>query len=95
MSIRAEDVFRLAKLAKLRIADDAVDGVERDLSKILQMVDQLREVDTTGVEPMVHAIELSDVLADDVVGPSLSQQEVLQNAPVHDETSFRVPPVLG
>jgi aspartyl-tRNA(Asn)/glutamyl-tRNA(Gln) amidotransferase subunit C len=59
------------------------------------MVDQLREVDTSGVEPMVHAIELSDVLADDVVGPSLSQEEVLQNAPAHDEVSFRVPPVLG
>jgi|694.fasta_scaffold13633_8 aspartyl-tRNA(Asn)/glutamyl-tRNA(Gln) amidotransferase subunit C len=95
MSIRAEDVYRLAKLAKLRIAQDAVEGVERDLSKILQMVDQLREVDTSGVEPMVHAIELSDVLADDVVGHSLSQEEVLQNAPAHDEVSFRVPPVLG
>ncbi len=47
MSIRAEDVYRLAKLAKLRIAEDAVEGVERDLSKILQMVDQLREVDTS------------------------------------------------
>ena len=54
MSIRAEDVYRLAKLAKLRISVDAVEGVERDLSKILQMVDQLREVDTSGVEPMVH-----------------------------------------
>ena len=95
MQIASSDVTRLAKLAKLRIAEDEVVQIQSDLTKILGMVDQLRGVNTQGVEPLVHAIELSDVLADDQVGCSLPREEVLRNAPSHDEVAFRVPPVLG
>ena len=95
MQIASSDVTRLAKLAKLRIAEDEVGQIQSDLTKILGMVDQLRGVNTQGVEPLVHGIELSDVLADDRVGCSLQREEVLRNAPSHDEAAFRVPPVLG
>jgi len=95
MQIASSDVTRLAKLAKLRIAEDEVGHIQSDLTKILGMVDQLRGVNTQGVEPMVHAIELSDVLVGDQIGCSLPREEVLRNAPSHDEVSFRVPPVLG
>lgn len=95
MQIASSDITRLAKLAKLRIAEDEVGQIQSDLTKILGMVDQLRGVNTQGVEPLVHAIELSDVLAEDQVGFSLPREEVLRNAPSHDEVAFRVPPVLG
>jgi len=95
MQIAPEDVTRLAKLSKLRITEEEVSQVQSDLTKILGMVDQLRSVDTRGVEPLVHAIELSDVLAVDQVDTSLPREEVLRNAPSHDDVAFRVPPVLG
>lgn len=95
MQIASSDVTRLAKLAKLRIAEEEIGQIQSDLTKILGMVDQLRGVNTQGVEPLVHAIELSDVLADDRVGGSLQREEVLRNAPSHDDAAFRVPPVLG
>jgi len=95
MQIAPEDVTRLAKLSKLRITEEEVSQIQSDLTKILGMVDQLRSVDTRGVEPLVHAIELSDVLAVDQVDTSLPREEVLRNAPSRDDVAFRVPPVLG
>jgi aspartyl-tRNA(Asn)/glutamyl-tRNA(Gln) amidotransferase subunit C len=55
----------------------------------------LTELDTDGVEPMAHAVELSNVFRDDVVRPSLSREEALANAPHHDGECYLVPAVLG
>jgi aspartyl-tRNA(Asn)/glutamyl-tRNA(Gln) amidotransferase subunit C len=88
-------VQRLARLARLRITDDESCALSIDLTKIMGLVDQLSEVDTQGVEPMVHAFDLQNVLASDQVGPSLTRGEVLRNAPAHDGECFLVPPVLG
>ena len=65
------------------------------LAQIVGYVDQLAEVDTEGVEPMAHAIELNNVFRDDVVTPSLPRDEALANAPHHDERGYLVPAVLG
>ncbi len=65
------------------------------LGQIVGYVDQLAEVDTTGVEPMAHAIELTNVFKDDVVADSLPREEALANAPHHDDRGYLVPAVLG
>jgi aspartyl-tRNA(Asn)/glutamyl-tRNA(Gln) amidotransferase subunit C len=88
-------VHRLARLARLRITDEEANALSIDLTKIMGLVDQLAEVDTQGVEPMVHAFDLQNVLASDQIGLSLTRDETLRNAPAHDGECFLVPPVLG
>ena len=61
---------------------------------MIGFVDKLKELDTTGVQPLLHMSELDDVLRDDVVQGSLSRAEALKNAGDNDGTYFRVPKVI-
>ena len=65
------------------------------LAQIVGYVDQLAEVDTEGVAPMAHAIELTNVFRGDHVAASLPRETALANAPHHDERGYLVPAVLG
>jgi aspartyl-tRNA(Asn)/glutamyl-tRNA(Gln) amidotransferase subunit C len=95
MTLSAADIQRLARLARLQVPENQISLIQRDLSKILDLVDQLRQVDTTGIEPLVHAIDTHDVMAPDHLADSLNVEEVLENAPLHDGSFFKVPPVMG
>jgi aspartyl-tRNA(Asn)/glutamyl-tRNA(Gln) amidotransferase subunit C len=61
---------------------------------MIGFVDKLKELDTTGVEPLLHMTSEVNVLRDDVAAGMISQQEALQNAPLHNEQFFLVPKVL-
>ena len=65
------------------------------LGHIVAYVDQLAEVDTEGIEPMAHAVEVSNVFAEDEVRPSLPREEALATAPHHNQEAYLVPAVLG
>ncbi len=65
------------------------------LESILGYIEKLKEVDTTGVEPMAHALPLYNVLREDIVEESLPLNEVLQNAAETDGAFFKVPKVIG
>ena len=95
MSISRSDVEKVSLLARLELADDELDSMTSQLAEIVSYVDQLSEVATDDVEPMAHAIELTNVLADDVVAESLPRDEALANAPNRSEQGYLVPPVLG
>jgi aspartyl-tRNA(Asn)/glutamyl-tRNA(Gln) amidotransferase subunit C len=95
MSLAPEDVQRIAHLARLQLSEAELAAYSVQLQAIVAFVDQLQAVDTTGVEPMVHAIELSNVLAADEVRVGLSRDAALSNSPDHDDECFRVPAVLG
>ena len=95
MALSAEDVIRIGNLARLSLTPAEVVELTEKLGKIVGLVEQLAEVDTHNVEPMVHAFELQNVLAPDVQAASLSRDEALQNAPSADSECFRVPAVLG
>ncbi len=95
MALAADDVIRIGNLARLSLTPNEVLELTDKLGKIVGLVEQLAEVNTENVEPMVHAFELRNVLALDVCIPSLSREEVLQNAPSSDSECFRVPAVLG
>lgn len=95
MALSAEDVLRIANLARLSLEQQEIADLTAKLGSIVGLVEQLSEVNTDGVEPMVHAFELKNVLADDVVRQSLPRELALQNAPVSDHECFRVPAVLG
>lgn len=88
------EVLRVARLARLKLADSEVDVYARQLTDILQYVEQLEEVPTDGVEPMAHPGGVTNVLRDDVVTESLPVAEALANAPRSDGRYFVVPAIL-
>ena len=95
MAITRADVEKVALLARLRLSETELTSLTQELGQIVTYVDQLAEVDTEGVEPMAHAVEVHNVFADDVVRPSLPREQALANAPNHNERGYLVPPVLG
>lgn len=90
-----KQVRHVAKLARLRLSDDEVHPMAQQLSAILAYVAQIEELDTDGVEPMAHPLDVTNVLRDDTPGPTLTTDEALANAPARDGDFFAVPKVLG
>ena len=95
MSISRQDVEKVALLARLQLTEAELGTMTEQLAQIVAYVDQLAEVDTESIEPMAHAIELSNVFRNDHVAESLPRKEALANAPHHDERGYLVPAVLG
>lgn len=95
MSLTADDVEKVALLARLMLSPDELESMTAEMQQIVGYVDQLAEVDTTGVEPMAHAVELRNVTKDDNIAPSLPRAEALANAPKHNDEGYLVPAVLG
>lgn len=87
-------VEKVAHLARLKLSDAEINRLTAQLGSILKYVDQLDEVDTAGVEPMAHAIEVTNVLRSDVPRPSLPREQALANAPLTDGECFLVPQIL-
>ncbi len=94
MALPRETVVKVAALARLQLTDAEIDTFSNQLGGILDYVAMLDELDTSAVEPMVHAIELTNVLRDDVLAPSLPRAEGLKNAPKQDGRYFLVPAIL-
>ena len=95
MQIDTALISRLERLARLQLDDPERAQLTADLQSILDMVDKLRELDTTGVEPLIYLNDTENVLRDDEVGQQLTQAEALQNAPKHDGQFFRVPKMMA
>jgi aspartyl-tRNA(Asn)/glutamyl-tRNA(Gln) amidotransferase subunit C len=93
--ITDDDVRHVAKLARLALPEEKLKKLTEQLESILEYVAQIGRVDTSGVEPMAHALPLHNVLREDVVGPGLPLEQVLQNAPDVDGPFFKVPKVIG
>ncbi|HXU63642.1 MAG TPA: Asp-tRNA(Asn)/Glu-tRNA(Gln) amidotransferase subunit GatC [Polyangia bacterium] len=89
-----EEVRELALLSRLAMSDQEVARMTGDLGAILTYVDALRELDTTGVEPMTHAVPFDCPLRDDQVAPSLPVDEALANAPRREASFFQVPRIV-
>ncbi|MCE5327583.1 MAG: Asp-tRNA(Asn)/Glu-tRNA(Gln) amidotransferase subunit GatC [Planctomycetaceae bacterium] len=94
-NVDADLVRHIGVLARIDLTDPEVQSHAAQLSAILEYFDKLNELDTSGVEPMVHAMELSNVLADDTPEPSLTPEQALANAPARDGDYFKVPKVIG
>ena len=94
MSLSIEDVRHVALLARLRLEPDELQTYTAQLNAIVDYIARLEELDTAGVEPLAHGIEVRNVFRDDVLEPSLSREEALANAPKRNSESFLVPAVL-
>jgi aspartyl-tRNA(Asn)/glutamyl-tRNA(Gln) amidotransferase subunit C len=94
MSLSIADVAKVAVLARLRLSPEELETFTGQLNSIVDYVTQLQELDTTGVEPLAHGIELLNVFRDDVRGPALERERALANAPKRNRENFLVPAVL-
>lgn len=94
MIIDEKMVDELANLARLQFDDAGRASILADLQKMVTFVETLQEVDTTGVEPLLHIGDTSNVLRDDIVEGSVSREEALRNSPVKDDVFFKVPKVI-
>lgn len=94
MAIDTQTVKRIAFLSRLKIEDDKIAATEDEFNKILQWVDQLKEVDTENVEPMVSVNENNITMRQDVVTDGNIADEILANAPMKEYGYFVVPKVV-
>lgn len=92
--ISREEILKLAELARLRLSEEEITSLQRDLDQMLEYVRQLQQVDTEGVEPMSHSIDLNSIMRADEVKPSLPVEEALKNAPARVDDFFAVPKVI-
>ena len=94
-AITGDQVRHIGRLARIELTDAQAEAFGRQLADIVGYFDKLKELDTTGVEPMVHALEVTNVLAADVPEASLDARAALANAPDRDGDYFKVPKVIG
>ena len=93
-SINQQEVAEIALLARLALDDPELERLAGELSSILGYIDKLRALDTTGVEPMTHAVPMDCPLREDVAGPSLPAEDALADAPATDDGFFEVPRII-
>ncbi len=89
-----EQIEHVSRLARIDVSGSEVVSLQASLGHILTYIECLSEVNTTDVEPMVHAIDVANVFRDDVVTPSLERAAALLNAPSTDGRYFLVPAIL-
>jgi aspartyl-tRNA(Asn)/glutamyl-tRNA(Gln) amidotransferase subunit C len=94
MAIDKATVLRIAKLARIEIADDATDGLAAELNAIMAWVEQLSEVDTEGVAPMTSVVEVTLPRRADKIDAVISRDDLLSNAPHSEDGFFVVPKVV-
>jgi len=94
MSVTNKDVQYVANLARLRFNEEETERLAKDMSKILDYMETLNEVDTDDVAPLEHVIELKSRFREDHAQAPLSHEEALKNAPDADTDYFRVPRVI-
>ena len=88
--ITSEEVSHLALLCRIAMSDDDVESMRDQMSNILDNIDVLNQVDTDGVEPTGHSVDLVSVMRDDVVAPSTDREDALSNAPRREGDFIRV-----
>ena len=89
-----DDVRRIAELARIEVPEERVAALQHDLNGIFGLIEQMRAVDTTGVEPMAHAIDVTQRLREDRVTES-DQHELFQSAaPRVEDGLYLVPKVI-
>jgi aspartyl-tRNA(Asn)/glutamyl-tRNA(Gln) amidotransferase subunit C len=94
MKIDKNTVDKIAHLARLKLSDAETEKMQSNMEQILSWMEKLNELDTTGIEPLIHMSQEVNVFREDVVGNHLSKEKALENATFRDENFFRVPKVI-
>lgn len=94
MHVDEATVRRIARLARIKITDEEAKGLEKELSGILDWVEQLKQVDTDAVEPMTRVVAQDLKMREDVVTDGAKANDIVANAPVTEDHFFVVPKVV-
>ena len=94
MEINDSMVDKLANLARLSFDEAEKQEIKADLQRMIAFVEKLDELDLDGVEPLLHMSGEVNVLREDEIKGSVSREQALKNAPLHDEQFFKVPKVI-
>ena len=94
MNINKNVISKLARLSKLKFNEDEMKLISNDLSKMLDFINQLQDLDTEGIDPLIHMNEEINNWREDKVQGMISQEEALSNSPVKDGTYFKLPKVF-
>lgn len=92
--ISEEQVKRVAHLARLAITENEAQMLTEQLDKIITYAEQLNELNTDNVEPTSHVLEIKNVMREDRAQTGLPREEVLKNAPEHQDGQFKVPGIM-
>lgn len=94
MAIGRKEVEHVASLARLSLTEDEKCAYEEELKDVLTFMDKLGELDTEGVEPTIHVLDMQNVFRDDEIKEGLPIEDVLKNAPEQEDDCFVVPSIL-
>ena len=94
MAISKEEVLKAASLARMELSPEEVELFSGQLESILGFIDQLKEVDVSGVSPMNHVLDIRNVSRPDQPGVSLNRDLVLETAPQKAKGHFQVPKII-
>lgn len=94
MSVDADTVRRIARLARIRVAEEDVAAYEGEINAILGFVEQLSEVDVEGVEPMTSVAPMTLRRREDTVTDGGYAEQIVANAPISEDNFFMVPKVV-
>ncbi|MCB0281167.1 MAG: Asp-tRNA(Asn)/Glu-tRNA(Gln) amidotransferase subunit GatC [Calditrichae bacterium] len=94
MSVTIQDLEKIANLARLKLNEEEKSKFLGQLNQILEYVEKLNEINTDGIEPLSHSLDLVNVLRKDIEQASLDRNKALENAPKKNDAFFRVPKVV-
>lgn len=94
MTIDQNTVYKVADLARIAIKEEEVEDLTQEMNKILTFMEQLNQLDTEGVKPLVYMNEMTNIWREDVVKHEISTEDGLKNAAKHNEQFFFVPKII-
>ncbi len=94
MAITRETVEHVARLARLSLGEEEAEQFTGQLGNILAYVEKIRDLDTENVEPLTYPVPMKAMMRDDIVEPSLLQEEALAGAPEIQDGMFKVPRII-
>lgn len=94
MEVNHELIDKLSLLARLEIKPEEKDKLQSDMKELIGFIEKLQELDTTGIEPLMHLTEEINVLRADEVRGSATRKEALENAALKNDAFFMVPKVI-
>lgn len=94
MTVSKSDVAHLATLSSISLSDDELEALTADLENIIAYIEQLQELDTSGVEPTYQLTGLANIWGDDEITPQLPREKLLALAPASSNNQVKVPKVL-
>lgn len=94
MDVNDALIEKLSHLSRLEFSEEEKQEIKIDLEKMIGFIDKLNELDTSGVEPLLHMSENVNIFRKDEVKGEISREDVFKNAPLHDDEFFKVPKVI-